>query len=40
MAADRAALHAHLSRLVAAAYVLGRDRRLRWNLDVDPIDFS
>ncbi|MFO1493765.1 MAG: primosomal protein N' [Lysobacterales bacterium] len=39
-AAERPALHSALARLMESAYALGRDHRLRWHLDVDPLDFG
>lgn len=39
-AAERARLHAALARAMDSAYALGRDHRLRWHLDVDPLDFG
>jgi primosomal protein N' (replication factor Y) len=37
---ERAALHAQLARYVDAAYQQPRDHRLRWSVDVDPLDFG
>jgi primosomal protein N' (replication factor Y) len=40
LSAQRAALHALLDRAIAAAATLPRDHKLRWHVDVDPLDFS
>lgn len=37
---DRAALHQVLTALVVAAHRHGRDRALRWSVDVDPVDYG
>jgi primosomal protein N' (replication factor Y) len=40
LCAQRAPLHALIDRAIAAAGQQPRDRRLRWHVDVDPLDFS
>lgn len=40
MASERSALHAFLAVAVEQAYARARDHKLRWSVDVDPLDFG
>ena len=40
MAGERGPLHAFLSVAVEQAYAQARDHKLRWSVDVDPLDFG
>ena len=40
IATERAPLHRFADRACAAAYRLAKDRKLRWHIDVDPLDFG
>ncbi len=40
MCGERGPLHAFADRAVAAGYRLARDHKLRWHIDIDPLDFG